>query len=44
MGFCNFFIIIIIKKCRHGAGTLSDFIKKCRLGSEIGSQTEYTVL
>ena len=41
MGFHNLFYNIN-KKCRRSAGTLSDFIKKCRLGSELGSQTEYT--
>ena len=44
MEFCNFFYNINNNKCRRSAGTLSDFIKKCRLGSELGSQTEYTVL
>ena len=47
MGFCNFFLYNYNNnnnKCRRSAGTLSDYIKKCRLGSELGSQTEYTVL
>ena len=31
MGFCNFFYNNNNKKCRHSAGNMSDFIKKCRI-------------